>query len=177
VKSTSLADYIFNLQTSICQPYRRCLTIQYGSGLRNYTQCNWNVHTNSGHEFHISRQEKVCISHASGNINLWVIAERNHDCAPAHLSRAVRGVLSNTYHDRCIGRGGPTAWPPRSPDLNPLDFYLWGRLEILVHAAPVDNEEAPHHCILDACQNCRKGVYHPCSFMMSESDILLHALY
>jgi hypothetical protein len=45
-----------------------------------------------------------------------------HDGAPAHFSRAVRDVLSNTHHDRWIGRGGPTAWPPHStPDLNPLD--------------------------------------------------------
>jgi hypothetical protein len=36
--------------------------------------------------------------------------------------RAVRDVLSNAYHDRWVGRGGPTAWPPRSTDLNPLDF-------------------------------------------------------
>jgi hypothetical protein len=43
-----------------------------------------------------------------------------HDGAQAHVSRAVRDVLSNTYHDRWINRGGPTAWPPRSPDLNPL---------------------------------------------------------
>jgi hypothetical protein len=35
------------------------------------------------------------------------------DGAPAHLSRLVRDKLSNTYHDRWIGIGGPTAWPPR----------------------------------------------------------------
>jgi hypothetical protein len=52
-----------------------------------------------------------------------------HDSAPAHFSRAVRDVLNNTYHDQWIGRGGSTAWPPRSPDLNPLDFYLWGHLK------------------------------------------------
>jgi hypothetical protein len=39
-----------------------------------------------------------------------------HDGAPAHFSRAVRDVLNNTYHDRWIRRGGPTARPPRSPD-------------------------------------------------------------
>jgi hypothetical protein len=22
-------------------------------------------------------------------------------------------------------------WPPRSPDLNPCDFYLWGKLDIV----------------------------------------------
>jgi hypothetical protein len=63
-----------------------------------------------------------------------------HDCAPAHSSRAVRDVLSNSYHDRCIGTGGPTAWPPSSTDLNQLDFYLWGHLKSL-YAAPVDNEK------------------------------------
>jgi hypothetical protein len=52
---------------------------------------------------------------------------RMRDGAPVHFSRAVRGVLSNTCHDRRIGRGH-TAWPPRSPDLNPLHFYLWGHL-------------------------------------------------
>jgi hypothetical protein len=65
-----------------------------------------------------------------------------HDGPPAYFSRAVRGVLNNTYCDRWIGRGGPTAWPRRSPDLNPLDFYLWGQLKALAYAAPVDNEEA-----------------------------------
>jgi hypothetical protein len=43
----------------------------------------------------------------------------------AHFSLAVRDVLNNTYHDGWIGIEGPTAWPPRSPDLNPLDFHLW----------------------------------------------------
>jgi hypothetical protein len=31
------------------------------------------------------------------------------DGAPARFSRSVRDVLSNMYHDRCIGRGWPTA--------------------------------------------------------------------
>jgi hypothetical protein len=78
-----------------------------------------------------------------------------HDGAPAHFSRAVRDVLSNTYHDRWIGWGGPTACHLRSPDLNLLDFYLWGHIKTLVHAAPVDNEEALHHRTVDACQTIR----------------------
>jgi hypothetical protein len=39
-----------------------------------------------------------------------------HDGAPAHFSRAVRDVLSNTYH----GTGGPTAWSPCLSDLTKL---------------------------------------------------------
>jgi hypothetical protein len=79
-----------------------------------------------------------------------------HDGVPAHLTRAVRDVLSsNTYHGRWVGRGGPTAWPPRSPGLNPLYFYLWGHVTTLVYAAPVDNEDVLHHRIVDACQIIR----------------------
>jgi hypothetical protein len=62
------------------------------------------------------------------------------------LSALCEMFLSNTRHARRIDTGGPMAWPPRStPDLNPLDFYLWGHLKTLVYAAPVDNEEALHH--------------------------------
>jgi hypothetical protein len=56
----------------------------------------------------------------SARARMWYM----HDGAPANCSRAVRDVLSNNYHDRWIGRGGPTAWPPWSPDLHHLDFYL-----------------------------------------------------
>jgi hypothetical protein len=75
-----------------------------------------------------------------------------HDGAPAHSSRAVRGVLYDNYHDR----GGPTARPPRSPDLNPPEFYLWEHLN-----TPVNNNEALHHRTVDACQTIRNcpGIY------------------
>jgi hypothetical protein len=75
-----------------------------------------------------------------------------HDGAPAHFSRALRNILNNTHHDRWIRIGGPTAWPPRRPDLNPLDFCLWGQLKLHVYATPVDDEEALHHCTVDACK-------------------------
>jgi hypothetical protein len=39
-----------------------------------------------------------------------------HDGAPALFSHAVRDVFNN----RWVGRAGPTAWPPRSTDMNPL---------------------------------------------------------
>ena len=39
-------------------------------------------------------------------------------------------AADNTFLERWIGRGGPAAWPPRSPDINPLDFFLWGYVKI-----------------------------------------------
>jgi hypothetical protein len=84
-----------------------------------------------------------------------------HDGAPTYFSRDMLDVLNNTYHDQWIVTRGPTAWPPHSPDLNPLDFYLWVHLEALLYAALIDNEEALHHRIVAACQALRNypGVF------------------
>lgn len=63
------------------------------------------------------------------------------DGAPPHYSRVARETLNIKFPDRWIGRGGPVIWPARSPDLNPLDFYLWGHMKSLVYATPVASEE------------------------------------
>lgn len=64
-----------------------------------------------------------------------------HDGAPAHFCREVRELLNDTYPNHWIGRGGPIAWPPRSPDLTSLDFFLWGHLKSLVYETPVENHQ------------------------------------
>lgn len=52
-----------------------------------------------------------------------------HDGAPPHYHRDVRNYLNNWKTNRWIGRGGKIAWPPRSPDLSPIDFFLWGHIK------------------------------------------------
>jgi hypothetical protein len=69
--------------------------------------------------------------------------------ALAHFSYAVKDVLN---HDWCICRGRPAAWPPCSPDLNPLDFYMNRHLKTLVYAAALDDKEALYHHIVDDSQ-------------------------
>jgi len=34
--------------------------------------------------------------------------------------------LDVTFPNRWIERDGPIPWPPRSPDIIPLHFFLWG---------------------------------------------------
>jgi len=34
---------------------------------------------------------------------------------------------------RWIGRGRPVPWLPRSPDLNPLNFFFWGYSKNIVY--------------------------------------------
>jgi len=55
-----------------------------------------------------------------------------HDGAPPHFSRQVREILHAHYPDRWMGRGGPIIWPARSPDLNVLDYFIWGYIKDLV---------------------------------------------
>ncbi|GFW55371.1 hypothetical protein TNCV_117551 [Trichonephila clavipes] len=38
------------------------------------------------------------------------------------------------FGDRLISRFGPVNWPPRSCDLTPLDYFLWGYVKSLVYA-------------------------------------------
>lgn len=52
------------------------------------------------------------------------------DGAPPHITRAVRTFLTSHFtEDRIISRYFQTLWPPRSPDLTPCDFWLWGFLK------------------------------------------------
>jgi hypothetical protein len=41
-------------------------------------------------------------------------------------------MLGITWTERCLG-DGPIVWPPRSPDLTPLDFFLWGYVKTIVY--------------------------------------------
>jgi len=50
------------------------------------------------------------------------------DGAPPHIFRPVKDLLRNFFGSRVISRHFPDEWPPRSPGLNPLDFWLWGYL-------------------------------------------------
>ncbi|GFW10981.1 uncharacterized protein TNCV_4459561 [Trichonephila clavipes] len=53
---------------------------------------------------------------------LWI----QQDGATCHTARATIDLLKDTFGDRLISRFGPVNWPPRSCDLTPLDYFLWG---------------------------------------------------
>ncbi|GFX29971.1 uncharacterized protein TNCV_2616831 [Trichonephila clavipes] len=43
-------------------------------------------------------------------------------------------LLKDTFGNRLISRFGPVNWPPRSWDLTPLNYFLWGYVKSLVYA-------------------------------------------
>ena len=56
------------------------------------------------------------------------------DGAPAHRLIEVRDRLNRVFgNNRVIGLGHDVEWPPRSPDLTPCDFFLWGYLNFPPH--------------------------------------------
>ncbi|GFU29093.1 uncharacterized protein TNCV_4836971 [Trichonephila clavipes] len=75
--------------------------------------------------------------------NFFIPELNNHDVqelwfqqdgARCHTARATIDLLKDTYGDRLISRFGPVNWPPRSCDLTPLDYFLWGYVKSLVYA-------------------------------------------
>ncbi|GFS74582.1 transposable element tc3 transposase [Trichonephila clavipes] len=55
------------------------------------------------------------------------------DRVPPHITRCVTDVLKHHFTEKCvISRQFRHLWPPRSPDLNPCNFWLWGHLRRLV---------------------------------------------
>jgi hypothetical protein len=40
---------------------------------------------------------------------------------------------------RWNGRGGPITWPPRSPDLTPLEFCLWIYVKNIVYQVKIND--------------------------------------
>jgi len=72
-----------------------------------------------------------------------------HDGSPSHYTWHVRQNLNDTFPNRRIGRGSTINWPPRSPDLTPLDFCLWGWKKSEVYRKKVDTRDELLINILD----------------------------
>ncbi|GFU73180.1 short stature homeobox protein [Trichonephila clavipes] len=52
-----------------------------------------------------------------------------------HVTQLVpNDLLKDTFGDLLISRFGPVNWPPRSCNLTPLDYFLWGYVKSLVYA-------------------------------------------
>ncbi|GFW24461.1 putative DD41D transposase [Trichonephila clavipes] len=75
--------------------------------------------------------------------NFFIPELNNHDVqelwfqqdgATCHTAHATIDLLKDTFGDRLISRFGPVNWPPRSCDLTPLDYFLWGYVKSLLYA-------------------------------------------
>ena len=77
--------------------------------------------------------------------DIWL----QQDGAPPHFAKCVRGFLHQTFPGRWLGRRGCVDWPPRSPDLTPLDFFFWGAAKEFVYKQRLTNVEDMKRKITD----------------------------
>ena len=84
----------------------------------------------------VSKVNKKYISHPTR-------AKRTPSAAATvHFHRNVRVLLNRVLQQRWIGRAAKgdnhlRPWPPRSPDLTPCDFFLWGFVKDSVYIPPL----------------------------------------
>lgn len=97
---------------------------------------------------------------AEGNLVLQEdLLSFQQDGAPPHYFGPVRHWLNERFPDRWIGRRGAIEWPPRSPDLTPLDFFLWGHLKTVVYKTqPADIDDLKRR-IVAACRSLPAEVF------------------
>ncbi|GBL93247.1 hypothetical protein AVEN_215634-1 [Araneus ventricosus] len=88
--------------------------------------------------------------------NVWL----QHDGAPAHKTSSVKQYLEEEFGEQIIGYGGFQEWLPRSPDLAPMDFFLWGYLKQQVYASPPPTLQDLRRRITDACVNVTPSMLH-----------------
>ncbi|CAI6359906.1 unnamed protein product [Macrosiphum euphorbiae] len=79
---------------------------------------------------------------------------RNHkevwfqqDGATAHTSRRSLTILREMFPGHLLSLRGDITWPPRSPDLSPCDFFLWGHLKAQVYTHRPTSLEARKEAI------------------------------
>ncbi|GBM90235.1 hypothetical protein AVEN_86207-1 [Araneus ventricosus] len=68
------------------------------------------------------------------------------------VSNSTFGTYSNNKSSGCV------EWPPRSPDLNPLDFFLWGNIKQRVYATLPPTLQELRNRITDACASVSPSV-------------------
>ena len=101
--------------------------------------------------------------HEDVPVSTWNSMWFMHHGTPAHFSYVGKEYLDVANPNRWTGRVGPVAWPPRSPDLNPLDFYLWERLKTLVYATEILNVAVLKQRIENGCKTVRNKVNGVCN--------------
>lgn len=78
------------------------------------------------------------------------------DGAPPHNAITVRNYLNERFLQQWLGNIGPVRWPPRSPDLTPLDFFLWGYIKNLVYSKTYENVDELRLSVLRAFGSIRR---------------------
>lgn len=97
--------------------------------------------------------------------NIWL----QQDGAPPHWGLEARAAVQRLFQNRWIGRQGRgdvgVPWPPRSPDLAPCDFFLWGRVKELVYEVEIRD-----------AQQLRRRIFQAFNRVRNEQETIINAV-
>jgi hypothetical protein len=99
--------------------------------------------------------------------------EKNYfqqDGAPPHRKKEVQEWLESKFGDRFLKSN---QWPPRSPDLNPCDFSLWGTLKSKVYNPKPENIDQLKENIIREIQIFKKSDLKSCFLNLQKRLIFL----
>ena len=92
----------------------------------------FNVNENVNQTVYLDMLQKILwpkVRNVSSRKAYWF----QQDGATAHTALTVREWLESKFDHRIISRFAPVPWPARSPDLSPLDYWLWSFLSETLH--------------------------------------------
>ena len=69
---------------------------------------------------------------------------------------AVRARLEQLFWEKSLTSPHNTKWPPRSPDLTPFDFFLWGYLKEVVFRTPPESLNVLRQRLVTECNLLRE---------------------
>uniref|UniRef100_A0A0K0EGT5 Transposable element Tc3 transposase n=1 Tax=Strongyloides stercoralis TaxID=6248 RepID=A0A0K0EGT5_STRER len=74
--------------------------------------------------------EEFLVPELESDEGMWF----QQDGAPSHTARETLDLLNRLFENRVISKKANINSPARSPNLNPLDFFLWGYLKDRVYS-------------------------------------------
>jgi hypothetical protein len=83
-----------------------------------------------------------------------------HEGASSHYTPLEMQHLSDTFSILWIGRGSTINWPPRSPDLTPLDFCLWGWMKSKVYRRKLSTRDELLDHVMDVIARIKNVKMH-----------------
>lgn len=69
----------------------------------------------------------------SPKVTVWAAMSASGIIGPFFFENDQGRAVSLLFEEKLISRRGDIQWPPRSPDLTPCDFFLWGYLKSQVY--------------------------------------------
>jgi inhibitor of nuclear factor kappa-B kinase subunit alpha len=97
----------------------------------------------------LSQQMLPAIKRVSGDMFVF-----QQDGAPAHRARDTIHLLQRETPDLI----GPDLWPPNSPDLNPVDYKIWGVMQQRVYECRVNNLNELKQRLIDVWRGLQQTV-------------------